>query len=74
MVKKEHIVRYSLEEIRDLIARGDDRTDWDKVDRKTEAELESAIATDPDAEIGEPTEMWVRVPAGYEVRIVKKSA
>ncbi len=74
MKKKEHIVRYSLDQIRAAIARGEDRTDWAAVDRKTQAEVEADVASDPDSGIGEPTEMWVRVPPGYEVRLVKKSA
>jgi len=40
--------RYTLEEIRAMRARGEDRTDWARVDALTEDELEAAIADDPD--------------------------
>jgi hypothetical protein len=68
------IVRYTLSQIREMGARGEDRTDWLAVDRKTEAASESDIASDPDSGVGTPTETWVRVPPGFEVRLVKKSA
>ena len=74
MAKQEPIVRYTLSQIREMIARGDDRTDWATVDHKTEAALESDIAADPDSAAGVSTETWVRVPPGYDVRLVKKSA
>jgi hypothetical protein len=74
MAKQERIVRFSLEQIREMIAHGEDKTDWGAVDRKTEEELEADISSDPDADIGDPTEVWVRVPPGYEVKLVKKSA
>ncbi len=74
MAKQERIVRYSLDQIREMIARGEDKTDWAAVDRKIESDLEADVASDADSDIGEPAETWVRVPPGYEVRIVKKSA
>ncbi len=74
MAKQERIVRYSLDQIREMIARGEDKTDWAAVDRKIESDLEADVASDADSDIGEPVETWVRVPPGYEVRIVKKSA
>jgi hypothetical protein len=39
--------------------------------RKTKEQLEADIASDPDAEIGDPTEVWVRVPLGHEVKLIK---
>lgn len=74
MPKRENIVFYSLEEIRDMVARGEDRTDWAKVDAKSEAELEADIASDPDAAFDESGGVWVRVPPGYDVKLVKKTA
>jgi uncharacterized protein (DUF4415 family) len=47
MAKKEHIVRYSGEEIDAKLARGEDQTDWAKVDAKTEADLATDTASDP---------------------------
>ncbi len=52
MQKSGRIVRYTQEEIEGRIARGEDRTDWARVDAMSEAELEAAIASDPDAESG----------------------
>ncbi len=48
MGKQGTIVRYSAEELRAKIARGEDRSDWARVDAMTEEELEAAIASDPD--------------------------
>ena len=48
MKKDGDIVSYTAEELRAMIARGEDRTDWARVDALTEAELEAAIASDPD--------------------------
>lgn len=50
-MKKENIVRYTAEELAEMRARGESRTDWAKVDAMTEEELEAAIASDPDSSI-----------------------
>jgi uncharacterized protein (DUF4415 family) len=52
MRKSGRIVRYTRDEIEERIAREEDRTDWTRVDALSEAELEAAIADDPDAETG----------------------
>ncbi len=44
MARKEHIRRYTVDELE----RVESRTDWARVDRMTEEELEAAIADDPD--------------------------
>lgn len=41
-------MRYTAEEINAMIRRGEDKTDWAKVDAMTEEELEASIAADPD--------------------------
>ena len=46
---KENIVRYTADEIKEMIRRGEDRTDWARVDAMTEEERRAAIAEDPDA-------------------------
>ncbi len=74
MKKNESIVRYTLNDIRERVAKGEDKTDWRVVDRKTQSELDADIKSDPDADIGEAVETWVRVPPGFDVRLVKKSA
>jgi hypothetical protein len=42
--------RYSIAELRALREREGSRSDWARVDAQSEAELEAAIAADPDAE------------------------
>jgi uncharacterized protein (DUF4415 family) len=48
MERKGDTVRYTAEELKAMIARGEDRTDWAKVDAMTAKELEASIAADPD--------------------------
>ena len=43
MQKSEHIVRYTAEEIHKMIERGEDLTDWERLDAMTEEELEASI-------------------------------
>jgi len=47
-MSKENIVSYSIDEIRDRIARGESRTDWARVDAMTDAEIEANMRDDPD--------------------------
>lgn len=51
-----HIVRYSAEELQAMIERGETLTDWERLRTMTEAELEAAIADDPD---------WNWMPTDY---------
>lgn len=44
----EDIRRYTATELREMIARGEDRTDWNRVRAMTDEELEAIIADDPD--------------------------
>jgi uncharacterized protein (DUF4415 family) len=48
MVKKKHIVRYTDKELQAMQARGEDKSDWIKASAMTQAEIESAIADDPE--------------------------
>jgi uncharacterized protein (DUF4415 family) len=48
MRKKDDTVSYTLEEINAMRRRGEDLTDWKRVEAMTEAELEASIAADPD--------------------------
>jgi uncharacterized protein (DUF4415 family) len=68
MRKSGRIVRYTQREIEDKIADGEDRTDWTRVDALSEAELEAAIATDPDADPGpiDPARVYLDVPGPKE--------
>lgn len=47
-MSKEHIVRYSAEDIQKLVAERRDKTDWARVDALTDAEIERAMRDDPD--------------------------
>jgi len=47
-MSKERIVRYTAEEIEAMIARGESKTDWARVDAMTDEDIERAIADDPD--------------------------
>ena len=48
-MSKEHIVSYSLNEIREKLARGESRSDWARVDALTDEDIRKAIAEDHDA-------------------------
>ena len=48
MKKDGDIVSYTAAELRAMIERGEDHSDWARVDAMTEEELEAAIASDPD--------------------------
>jgi len=52
-MKNEHIVRYTLDEIRSKRASGElkSQTDWKLIDSMSEEELERRIAADPDADV-----------------------
>ena len=46
----ENIVSYTSEELAAMEARGESRTDWQRVKTMTDTEIDAAIASDPDAE------------------------
>lgn len=56
MRNKGNIESYSGEELSAMIERGEDQTDWARVDAMTEEELEAAIASDPD---------WADIPRDW---------
>lgn len=56
MKKNGNTVSYTAEELREMIARGEDQTDWARVDAMTEEELEALIANDPD---------WADIPCDW---------
>jgi uncharacterized protein (DUF4415 family) len=47
-MSKERIVSYTLEEIRERLARGESKTDWARVDAMTDEEIEAQMRDDPD--------------------------
>jgi uncharacterized protein (DUF4415 family) len=62
MKKKGRIVSYTAEELAAMRARGEDKTDWVRVDAKTEVQLAADMASD-EAWEGVPHD-WVRQAAG----------
>jgi uncharacterized protein (DUF4415 family) len=48
MAKKEHIVRYTAEELAEKSRRGETRTDWARAGAMTYEEIEAQVAADPD--------------------------
>lgn len=52
----EDIRRYTADELREMVRRGESRTDWARIDAMTEADLEQAIASDPD---------WANIPENW---------
>jgi uncharacterized protein (DUF4415 family) len=63
--KKNDTVRYSAKLIKARIARGEDRTNWDKIDATSRSKLEASIRADVDDVRGEPdwTQAVVGIPA-----------
>ncbi|HEV2127535.1 MAG TPA: BrnA antitoxin family protein [Thermomicrobiales bacterium] len=50
MAKREQIVSYTAEEIDEMIARGEDQTDWERVRTMTDEEAEAAIDHEEEGE------------------------
>ena len=48
MENEKRIVLYSSAEPKAMVERGDSETDWEAVEAMTDAEVEAAIASDPD--------------------------
>ncbi|MDH4988610.1 hypothetical protein QEZ47_24455 [Aminobacter anthyllidis] len=47
-MSKQHIVKYSADEIRRKVAAGESQSDWARVDAMTDADIEAAMRSDPD--------------------------
>ena len=73
MKRRSDTVRYTVEEIDAMLARGDSRSDWARVKGMTEEELEASIAADPDdvhIRIDADVLDWFkRTGRGYQTRI-----
>lgn len=48
MARKAHIVRYTEKELNELVKKDGSRSDWKKAASMTDAQIEAAIADDPD--------------------------
>jgi len=55
--KKERIVRYTLEEIRERRRKGLSKTDWDRINSMTEEDIER-LADEDDKELGIDSDEW----------------
>jgi uncharacterized protein (DUF4415 family) len=62
MKKKTNTVRYTENQIKAKIARGEDRTNWRKANAVTGKKLEASMKSDPDELTGEPD--WTQAVAG----------
>lgn len=62
MARREHIVRYTAEELAEMRRRGEGKTDWARLKGMSEEELEALVKADPD-DVDYP-EDW---PAGIVV-------
>jgi uncharacterized protein (DUF4415 family) len=62
MRKKNDTVRYSAKQIKAKIARGEDRTKWDRVEVVTGTKLDASIRADADDVHGEPD--WMQAVVG----------
>jgi uncharacterized protein (DUF4415 family) len=65
MQKKNDTVRYTAKQIKAKIARGEDRTNWNKIDAATVAKRRASIRADVDDVPGEPdwTQAVLGIPA-----------
>ena len=59
MQKSERIVRYTADELDEMLRRGEDQTDWARVDALTEEELEASIDHEEEGEFD-----WSTVQVG----------
>jgi len=48
MARKAHIVRYTEKELEELVEKNGDRSDWKRAASMTDAQIEAAVADDPD--------------------------
>jgi uncharacterized protein (DUF4415 family)/uncharacterized DUF497 family protein len=58
MAKKKRTVTYTDKQISEKRSRGEDRTDWQRVEAMTERDLESAITADPDEDLEGGSGPW----------------
>ena len=48
MARKKHIMKYTAEELDELVKKDGSRSDWKKAANMTDTEIEAAVASDPD--------------------------
>ncbi|MCO5056345.1 MAG: BrnA antitoxin family protein [Rhizobiaceae bacterium] len=47
-MSRKNFAKYSASEIRERVARGETKTDWDRLDTVSDAEIETQMRSDPD--------------------------
>ena len=65
-MSKENFVRYTADEIRAMVARGESKSDWARVDAMTDADIEAAMRDDPDWAAFRDID-WSKVVAVYPI-------
>jgi hypothetical protein len=48
MARKKRIMKYTAEDLGELVKKDGSRSDWQKAANMTDAEIEAAVASDPD--------------------------
>ncbi len=66
MRKKNTTVRYTASQLKEKLARGEDRTNWERADQITGERLEASILADPDDIHAEPD--WTKAIRGIRPR------
>ena len=51
MTRSERIVRYTADEMEEMVRRGEDQTDWAAIDAKTDADIAADIDPEDEGEI-----------------------
>lgn len=65
MQRSERIVRHSSDEIDEMVRRGEDQTDWVRLDALTDAEIEASIDVEDEGEFDWST-LQMDVPASKQ--------
>jgi uncharacterized protein (DUF4415 family) len=66
-MSEEHIVSYTAAQIKQMIANGESKTDWTRLDTQTDADIDAACADDPDWK-DIPHDWWKDAKAHYPRR------
>lgn len=68
MENEEHIVRYTVDELAAMRARGEDLTDWARVKALTDEEIEASIDFEDEGEF-DWSEVYVGMPTGKKQQL-----
>lgn len=70
MTSEENIVRYSADELDEMIRRGETLTDWERVRNMTDEEIEANIDSDDEGEFDWSTLRAVNVKFGRRANVL----